>query len=292
MELVNSGAQQSDWLQTYRDWFGLLNHGVLMTPVGASDSHDVSRFIVGQGRTYIRCRDDQPGEIDVAEVLTSLLAGRVLVSCGLLVEITVNDKYGPGDLVPDDEHVLVKLRVVGPSWATAQKVMLYANGSPIREQEIHDGTRGGVKWNGQWELPHFDHDVHLAAIAIGPGVESLHWPVAKPYQPTSLVVDRRVIGSTGAVWLDADGDGQRTSALVYAQRLMTKHGNSPSDVAAALSMYDEAVAVQAAALLNASGADLYDSNLRAAAEQAGPHVERGFRAFLEAWRAGEVARSQ
>ena len=162
----------------------------------------------------------------------------------------------------------------------------------MREEEIHDGTRGGVKWRGEWELPRFDHDVHLVAIATGPGVESLHWPIAKPYQPTSPVVERRVIGSTGAVWLDVDGDGQRTSALAYAQRLMTKHGNRPSDVAAALASYDEAVAVQAAALLNASGADLNDAELRAAAKQAGPHVERGFRAFLEAWRTGEVARSQ
>jgi hypothetical protein len=105
-------------------------------------------------------------------------------------------------------------------------------------------------------------------------------------------VERRVIGSTGAVWLDQDGDGQRTSARVYAQRLVTKHGNSPSDLVAALASYDEAVAVQAAAFLNASGADLSDSNLQAAAEQGGPQVKRGFRAFLEAWRAGEVARSQ
>jgi hypothetical protein len=171
-------------------------------------------------------------------------------------------------------------------------VTLYANGSPLREEEIHDGTRGGIKWSDEWELPHFDHDVHLVAIAIGPGIESLYWPIAKPYQPTSPVVERRVIGSTGAVWLDADGDGERTSALAYAQRLMTKHGNSPSDVAAALARYDEAVAVQAAALLNSSGADLNDSNLRAAAKQAGPQVEHGFGAFLDAWRDGEVARIQ
>ena len=123
-------------------------------------------------------------------------------------------------------------------------------------------------------------------------LNALHWPIAKPYQPTSPVVERHVIGSTGAVWLDVDGDGQRTSALAYAQRLMTKYRNRPIDVAAALAPYDEAIAVQAAALLNASGADLDDAELRAAAKRAGRHVERGFRAFLEAWRAGEVARSQ
>jgi hypothetical protein len=292
VELVNSGAQQSDWQHTYRDWFGLLNRGVLTTPIGASDSHDVSRYIVGQARTYIRCRDGQPSEIDVAEALQSLLAGRVLVSCGLLVEMTVNGKHGPGDLVPASGPVRVRLRILGPSWTTAQRVTLYANGGAVREEEIHDGARGGVKWSSEWELPHFGHDVHLVAIATGPGVESLHWPIAKPYQPTSPVVERRVIGSTGAVWLDADGDGRRTPARVYAQELIAKHSKSTTKVAAALAPYDEAVTVQAAALLNAGGADLNDSHFRAAAERAGPHVERGIRAFLEAWRAGEVARIQ
>jgi hypothetical protein len=292
VELVNSGAQQSDLLQTYRDWFGLLNRGVLMTPVGASDSHDVSRFIVGQARTYIRCRDDRPGEIDVAEAIESFLAGRVLVSCGLLVDITVNDTYGPGDLVPGDDAVRVRLRVSGPSWSTAEKVALYANGVVVREEEIRDPARGGVKWSGGWTLPRMNHDVYLVAIATGPGIDALYWPIAKPYQPTSPMVKRHVIGSTGAVWVDADGDGQPTSALAYAQRLMTKHGNRPRDVVAALARYDEAVAVQATSLLKSSGADLQDAELRAAVQQAGPHVERGFRTFLEAWRAGEVARSQ
>jgi hypothetical protein len=292
VEVVNSGAQQSDWMQTYRDWFGLLNRGVHMTPVGASDSHDVSRFIVGQARTYIRCPDDRPGEIDVVTAIESFLAGRVLVSCGLLVEITVNDTFGPGDIVPAGGAARVRLRVLGPSWATAEQVTLYANGIVIREEEIHGEARGGVKWSGEWILPRMNHDVHLVAIATGPGIEALYWPIAKPYQPTSLVVGRRVIGSTAAVWLDVDGDGVRTSALVYAEQLLAKYSNRPRDVVSALASYDEAVAVQAAALLTASGADLNDGGFRIAVKQAGPHVDRGFRAYIDAWREREVARSR
>src|SRR4051812_33528306 len=71
MEVVNSGAQQTDMLRLVQDWFGLLNRGVNLTPVGSSDSHDVSRYIVGQGRTYIRCKDDRPGEIPVKEAVES-----------------------------------------------------------------------------------------------------------------------------------------------------------------------------------------------------------------------------
>src|SRR5262249_58305817 len=41
VEAVNSGAQQTDGMRLFHDWFGLLNSGRRLTPVGASDSHDV-----------------------------------------------------------------------------------------------------------------------------------------------------------------------------------------------------------------------------------------------------------
>ena len=287
MEVVNSGAQQSDYMRLFHDWFALLNRGVILTPVGASDSHDVSRFFVGQARTYIRVHDDDPGKIDVQAAVASFLQGRVMVSCGLLAEITVNGKYGPGDLVPASDEVKVAVRVLGPDWVKADKVELYANGRKIREARIapEDG-KPGVKWAGAWTLPRFRHDVHLVAIASGPGVTELYWPIARPYQPTSPKVQRRVIGATGAVWIDADGDGQRTSAFIYAQRLLKTHG--PQKVIAALADHDEAVAVQTASLLNAQGIKL-DLD---AARKAGDHVERGFQAFAEAWRDSEVARTK
>jgi hypothetical protein len=292
VELINSGALQSDAMRTYRDWFGLLNRGVRLTPVGASDSHDVSRYIVGQARTYIRCKDDRPGDIDVSAAAASFAAGRVLVSCGLLTDITVNDKYGPGDLVPAAGEVKVAVLVLGPSWTTADKVELYANGIKVREARIADGTKGGVKWHGEWTLPRFRHDVHLVVIASGPGVRELYWPIARPYQPTSPVVRRRVVGSTGAVWLNADGDGKGTSAWAYARRLQREAKGDWRALVRALADYDEAVATQAAGLLQAAGVSVSGDEIRQAARKAGPQVERGFQAYAEAWRESQIARSE
>src|SRR5262249_50697417 len=160
--------------------------GVFLTPVGASDSHDVSRYIVGQARTYIRCKDDRPGDIDVSVAAANFAGGRVLLSCGLLADITVHDKYRPGDLVPANGDVKVAVRVLGPSWATADKVELYANGIKVREAHIAEGNKAGIKWQGEWTLPRFRHDAHLVAITSGPGVRELFWPIARSYQPTSL----------------------------------------------------------------------------------------------------------
>jgi hypothetical protein len=290
VEVINSGAQQTDVMRPLRDWFGLLNRGLAVAPVGASDSHDVSRFIVGQGRTYVRCQNDRPGRIDVDEAVRSFREGRVLVSCGLLAEITVNGKYGPGDLTPAGAGVTVAVRVRGPGWTTADRVELYANGVRVREARIPDGRRAGVKWEAEWTLPRSKHDVYLVAVASGPGVTGLYWPIAKPYRPASPLAERRVIGATGAVWLDGDGDGRRTSARGYAERLLREAGGAWQKVVPALAEYDEAVAAQAAALLRAGGASPSDPDVRAAARKAGAQVERGFAAYAEAWRDSEIAR--
>jgi hypothetical protein len=153
LEVINSGALQSDFMAPFHDWFGLLNRGSFVTPVAASDSHDVARYFVGQGRTYIRCPDDDPGNIDVDKAVMSLVEGRVMVSCGLLAEITVNGRYGPGDLVPPTDQVRVHVRVLGPSWVKADKVELYANGRKIREAKISGTSRSGIFWAGDWLLP-------------------------------------------------------------------------------------------------------------------------------------------
>jgi hypothetical protein len=291
MEVVNSGAQQTDFMRLYHDWFGLLNRGMFLTPVGASDSHDVARFFIGQARTYIRSKSTDPGKIDVDDAVTKFLQGRVLVSCGLRAEITVNGKYGPGDLVPPGE-VNVKVRVMGPGWVTADKVELFANGIKIREAKIPAGQKAPVHWEGEWKLPAFRHDVHLVAIASGPGVREPYWPIARPYQPTSPQLQLRVIGSTGAVWIDADGDGRRSCAHDYALRLVKAAGSSVPKLTQALADFDEAVAVQVASLLQKQGVSVQDAAVRKAAAAAGPHVERGFDRFAEAWRECRIARGK
>src|SRR5262249_22462446 len=98
MEVINSRATQTGKLQLFPHWFGMLNRGLSMTPIGSSDSHDVSRFIVGQGRTYIRADDRDPAHIDVAAACRSLREGRVMVSLGLLAELEVEGRFVPGDL--------------------------------------------------------------------------------------------------------------------------------------------------------------------------------------------------
>jgi len=281
MEVINSGSQQTDIMRLFNDWFGMLNRGYFLTPVGSSDSHDVSRFIVGQGRTYIKCEDKDAGNIQVDEAVESFLEGKVMVSLGLLTSITVNDVYGPGDLVRAAGKVNVSVKVMGPAWTTAERVSLYANGKKIREVMIEKGDVAGLKWTGTWELELQKQDVFLVAIAEGPAGKMPWWPIAKPYQPASPVWRPHVMGATSAILIDADKNGERTSAYAYGKIILEKSNGNSEKVMKMLRRYDEAVAAQVAALLWERGTDLKSAAVTKALSKSSPAVKSGFESVIK-----------
>jgi hypothetical protein len=286
MEVVNSGAVMTDALALPRDWMGMLNRGLILTPVGSSDSHDVSRYIIGQGRTYVHCDDRDPGGIDLTRAMESVRRGRVLVSYGLLAEMTVAGK-GPGELVGPKDELDVRIRVKGPGWTRAQRVVLYVNGEKVREEEIQIGTNAGLKWEGTWRLPKPDHDVHLVAIVSGPGIAAPYWPTAKPYQPTSIEFTPYVLGLSGAVFVDADGSGKFESAFEYARREVSA-ANPVRPLVTRLASYDMAVATQAASLLRVQDPAGFEPRVRSMIQAAPSHVAKGLMAYLEAWKESQA----
>jgi hypothetical protein len=301
MEVVNSGAVMSDPMRLVHDWMGLLNRGLVVTPVGASDSHDVSRYIVGQGRTYIRCDDANPGNIDVRAAVRSLREGRVLVSYGLLADLTVvtpAGRFGPGELVPKPpRNAVAQLRVLGPSWVYATHVALYANGVKLQEEDIrphkvNGGLQpGGVKWQGQWKLPPFGNDVHLVAVATGTGVTQPYWPTGKPYQPTSPDFTPYALGVSGAVRLDVDGSGGFTPAYEYASQLLQTTAGNLAKLGRELGQFDEAVAAQAGSLLAARLGDRYEAEAESAAAGSRPPARRGMASYIAERRQAAAARA-
>jgi hypothetical protein len=291
VEVINSGALQTDPMRVVRDWFALWNHGLPIAAVGASDSHDVGRSIVGQGRTYIACRDDEPGRVDVDEACRNLRSGRALVSLGLLARLTVDDRFGPGDLAtgPGD-RLRVAVAVLGPSWARADRVELFSDGIKVQERRIDHAPGAVEKARVEWSLPRPPHDVALVAVASGPGVTAPYWPIARPYQPTSRAWEPRVLAVTNPVRVDADGDGAWSSARYYAQFLIEIFGADPSALFPVLARYDEAVATQAAAFCLPEGRGERDPQYEHALKTAPEAVRRGFAAYEESLSRGDAGR--
>jgi hypothetical protein len=264
VEVANSSALQSDWMISFRDWFALLNYGYRFTAVGSSDGHDVSRYIVGQGRTYIASKAAEPSRIDVSEVCLNLRRGRALVSLGLLANMTVNERFAVGDLATNlGEEMVVRVKVLGPSWVSADKVQLYANGNLVREERPSPAALASANQQSSpvnievaWVLPRPKHDTYLVALATGPGVKQPFWAIARPYHPSSSTWVPSVLSATNPIWIDADGDGEFTPAREYARRLVAEHGTDASKLIPALKDYDQAVVSQVAALCRAAGVDL------------------------------------
>ncbi len=286
IELVNSSALQSDLMLVYRDWFAALNYGRRIIGVGSSDGHDVSRYIIGQGRTYIWCRDSNPAAIDVNEACRNLREGRALVSMGLLTHMTVNNQFTVGDLATNLNNTMqVEVTVLGPSWTHADRLELFANGVKIREQQFEPQSEKLLTRNQAekakvtWMIPRPAHDVYLVAIATGPGVTAPYWAISRPYQSSSRSWEPRVVGSTNPIWIDADGDGKFTAARDYAKLLVQHAGTEPDKLLPALASYDEAVAVQAASLCQAAGKDIRSLEFVRRLKSAAPHVQKGFAAF-------------
>jgi hypothetical protein len=286
MEVLNSSAQQSDYRLVFRDWFALWNYGYRVTGVGSSDGHDVSRYIVGQGRTYITSADDHPGRIDVAAACSNLVAGRASVSMGLLTQLTVNDTFNVGDLATRlDKQMRVTVRVFGPSWVRVTNVALFANGVQIRETSVAgvpgtEASTTGEQANVEWTMPRPAHDVFLVAIATGPGVTAPFWAIPRPYQPTSPRWESRVIGATNPIMVDGDGDGRFSAARDYARKLVAGHEADPAKLFSVLSGFDEAVAAQAASLCQQAGQRLDSAPFAEATRSALPQIQRGFKAYL------------
>ena len=244
IEVLNGKTLSADPMETFRDWFGLLNRGYHMKAVAGSDSHAVAE-IIGQARTYVAASTDDPRKASVESICKNILAGKLLVSLGLLAEVKVNGKYTVGDLATGlDSSLDAEITVQGPSWTRAEHVALYLNGIEIRKEQI-EASDAPVKFSAIWRIPVPSHDAHLIVVAWGP-------PVTAPYWPVSGGGKRYVLGATNPIWIDGDRDGAFTSAYEYAKLLVKKHGLEGKELMNALAGYDSPVTVQVASLARAA----------------------------------------
>jgi hypothetical protein len=280
------------------DWLGLLNAGHKIAPIGSSDSHDVSRFIVGQGRTYVRLKRRDPGNIDVAAAVKNIAAGHTIASLGMIVDLTVNDDYGPGDVLTTERKGLeIRVRVLGPRWSQPQRVTVFANGYKMHSWEI-PSSRVYVGWKeGVWldEVLRFatlntvTDDMHLVAVAEGAGVDELFWPTPRPYQPTSTAWKSYGVAVSGPVFVDWDGTPGFASPADYARQMVDGASGDMREIARRLSDRDVSINHQVAALLMQRGLLFTGDNLRTLRAELSAAGRQPIDEYVAEWKEHEVA---
>jgi hypothetical protein len=287
MEVINSGAMRSDWMEPFRAWFALLNRGYKIVGVGASDSHDVSRFIVGQGRTYIRVDDSDVAHIDIDKACAALKNGQALASLGLIARMTISDGAdrskiaGPGDLLsPTNQELNAHIIVDAPLAPNkSPKLVLYANGTATEELSLPRAR--GTHHEVTIPITRPVHDTHYVLIATIDFDPAPEWGLARPYQPTSRHFELRLIGAINPIWVDADRDGKFSSARDYARVLLSKKLPN-SGLFEQLSTFDYSVAAQCAELLDENGQNLQSEELLTLLAKSDPEIRRGFEDYQSA----------
>ncbi|MGA0868193.1 MAG: CehA/McbA family metallohydrolase, partial [Planctomycetota bacterium] len=235
MELVNSTTVERDPMFLFVDWFALLNHGQTMTAAGTSDSHTVGDP-VGQGRTYVPSRTDDPARIDVDASCEAFQQGRTTISMGIFVEVNVGDAKGPGDVCHvNGRRVGAELRVAAPSWVRPRTAIAFVNGIELARQEVPVEDGAPTDANLVFDLALPPHDGHLVFVVLGDPVTSPHW----------RTMNRYTLAATNPVWLDVDSRNGYQSPRSIGESLAQRAGDDPEALAALVADADDAVAVQA-----------------------------------------------
>ncbi len=126
-----------------RDWFNFLSLGLVVTPLGNSDTHYAFADSAGMPRTYVRVSDDSALALESGRVVDDALdtlSGRsdttgrdVVVTNGPFIEVTQVGGQGSAigrELAATGGRVALDVRVTAPAWAAFDTIEVFANATP------------------------------------------------------------------------------------------------------------------------------------------------------------------
>lgn len=123
--------------QNLKDWFSLLNRGVLITGVGNSDAHNYPGHLPGYPRNYVHSETDDPGKINPYRIVDALKRRASTTSLGPFIRLTANDGAPVGSIITDtDGSVVLHVKVQAAPWIPVEKVEVVANGQVLKTYSV------------------------------------------------------------------------------------------------------------------------------------------------------------
>ena len=112
-----------------RDWYAMLDAGIRITATGNSDSHKLTYHECGVPRNLVQVPNDDPRGFDESSFVGAVRAGRVVVTSGPAVWLTVaghgiGESANPGE---QEVHVVVD----APGWVDVSRVELVRRGEVV-----------------------------------------------------------------------------------------------------------------------------------------------------------------
>ncbi|MFA9564852.1 MAG: CehA/McbA family metallohydrolase, partial [Acidimicrobiales bacterium] len=180
--------------------------GFFFPATASSDSHRIDTDEPGYSRTYAYVNDRDLKKVDIADVVESLKSGRSFVTNGPIVELTVNDRYLPGDTAAAvEEEVEIHFEVRAAPWILVEEARLYVNREIVRVFPVEAGADPVRRLVADVHLELAD-DAFIVVEVVGKG--SLY-PVVQVRTWSGLQADAVTpYALTNPVFVDVDGNGR------------------------------------------------------------------------------------
>jgi hypothetical protein len=200
------------------NWLQLLNQGKRVPGVANTDAHACFHES-GRLRNYVKSPTDDPTQVKEMDVVRESKRGRVVMSTGPFMEVSLNGAL-PGDdavLSAAGAPAKLKVRVQCPNWFDVDRVQVLLNGRPeaslnfTRAKQPDAFGDGVVKFEREVELK-LDKDAHVIVVAVGE--QSSTGPV--------MGAGTVPIAISNPIFVDADGGGFKANGDTLGAPLPVK----------------------------------------------------------------------
>lgn len=185
-------------------WLQMLNQGDRIYATANSDAHTTSHNN-GVLFTYLASATDDPAKLDPLELARAAKAGRMVLSNGPFLEVSI-DGVGPGGDVRGDRPLNLKVRAVCAERMDIDRVQVLINGRPdpslnfTRRQNSEGFSAGPERLRFARTIPlHVNGDAHVIVVAVGEGSHlGPFWGPHASEAPTAM---------SNPIFVDTDGNG-------------------------------------------------------------------------------------
>ncbi|MFN0068201.1 MAG: CehA/McbA family metallohydrolase [Limisphaerales bacterium] len=153
-------------------WLQLLNRGARFWGTAVADAHSVHGNGVGGWRVYSPSATDEPGRIDWRENARNARAGRMILTTGPFLQVTLEDGTIAGGATRLPGRFNVHVRVQCTDWLDVDRVQFLVNGRPRPDLNFTRAVQPQMFGNAvvkfdQTVPVQLSEDAHLIVVAIG-----------------------------------------------------------------------------------------------------------------------------
>ncbi|HZE97606.1 MAG TPA: CehA/McbA family metallohydrolase [Planctomycetota bacterium] len=183
------------------NWLQLLNQGFRIPGVANTDAHYCFHES-GRIRNYVKSPTDDAAEIREMDVVRESKKGRIIMTNGPFLEVSLNGAF-PGDDLRLEGPGRLKIRVECPNWIDVDRVQVFVNGRREPTLNFTRAANPGMFHRGplmfQEEVAvELKADAHIIVVAVGE--QSTMGPVMGPNADQPCVV-------SNPIYVDVDGGG-------------------------------------------------------------------------------------